>query len=451
MAKSQEDTAFFRFTRCLAHCEVGGEPGEPVWPPERFGAWVAGRTGRDLTLTSSHDTKRAEDARARLLAMTHDPEAFEALLVASEGVPGAAEVPASLRWYIVQSLLAIWEEGRRDTAERLAAHVEKALREAREVTTWSHPRPEAEARAEEFSRALALDWAARRPPGLERLSALGARISLAQVALKCALPGIPDFYQGAEGPLHHLTDPDNRLAVDWEGLGEVGGPPAADAPLARRKGALARDLLRLRAEHPGLLASAARVEAGEGGRWTLLREGPAGRLAVEVDLASPRRRCGSSGGSAGPCRRPGPRATRATWRRSEGPRRPEASPAPEAGEVPTGAGGVAGRGGTQRAGAGWSWARPRASPAHPGPAPCRAPSPDPARSLRMTRPGPGDRRPGGDGPRICAVLLAGGRGGRLLDLTEREARPALFMGGRRRLVDYALQEVARAGLPAPWC
>ncbi len=75
----------------------------------------------------------------------------------------------------------------------------------------------------------------------------------------------------------------------------------------------------------------------------------------------------------------------------------------------------------------------------------------------MTRSGPSSARPeGAAGPRACAVLLAGGRGARLLDLTEREAKPALFMGGRRRLVDYALQEVARAGLPralvlAGWC
>ena len=89
MAKSQEDTAFFRFTRCLAHCEVGGEPGDPVWSPDRFGHWLAGRTGRDLTLTSSHDTKRAEDARMRLVAMTHLPHAFGRVWEASKGV-GAA-------------------------------------------------------------------------------------------------------------------------------------------------------------------------------------------------------------------------------------------------------------------------------------------------------------------------------------------------------------------------
>ena len=88
-----------------------------------------------------------QDARARLLAMTHDPEAFALLYAASAAVPGAGAVPASLRWYLVQSLLAIWEDGRDDVPDRLAAHVEKALREAREVTSWAHPDAPAEARA----------------------------------------------------------------------------------------------------------------------------------------------------------------------------------------------------------------------------------------------------------------------------------------------------------------
>ena len=269
MAKAQEDTAFFRFTRCLAQCEVGADPGDPAWTPARFGAWLATRSGRDLTLTSSHDTKRAEDARARLLAMTHRPEAFLDAYRAAAGVPGAAEVPASLRWYIVQSLLALWEEGRDDLASRLAGHVEKALREAREVTTWSHPRAGAERPAEGFARALAEGWGLARPPGLDRLVALGDRLSLMQLALKCAVPGIPDFYQGAEGPLHHLTDPDNRLAVDWDALDEAGGAPAEDGGLAARKGRLTRDLLRLRADHPEAFAGAAGVESGEGGAWRL--------------------------------------------------------------------------------------------------------------------------------------------------------------------------------------
>ncbi|EYD75216.1 Malto-oligosyltrehalose synthase [Rubellimicrobium mesophilum DSM 19309] len=168
MAKSQEDTAFYRFTRCLAHCEVGGEPGDPVWTPARFGEWLSERTGRDLTLTSSHDTKRAEDARMRLVAMTHLPDAFAHVWQASKAVDGAPKVDPRIRWYAVQSLLALWEDGRQDLEDRLAGHLEKALREAREVTNWTHPREEAEARPEDFARALAREWGRGLPDGAPR-------------------------------------------------------------------------------------------------------------------------------------------------------------------------------------------------------------------------------------------------------------------------------------------
>lgn len=273
MAKAQEDTAFFRHVRCLAHCEVGGDPGEPAWTPARFGEWLAGRTGRDLTLTSSHDTKRSEDARARLLAMTHLPEAFARVLEASKGVPGA--VPPAHRWYVVQSLLAVWE-ARRDIPDRLALHVEKALREAREVTTWAHPHEAAEARTEDFARALAADWAGGLPPGARELMDLGDELSLAQVALKMVMPGIPDLYQGAEGPLHHLTDPDNRAAVDWD------APPGAAEGLRARKEALTRRLLRLRAERPAFFMGAATRVEGDGSAWRLVREGPEGHLTLSL-------------------------------------------------------------------------------------------------------------------------------------------------------------------------
>ena len=272
MAKAQEDTAFFRHVRCLAHCEVGGSPGEAAWTPAQFGKWLAGRRGRDLTLTSSHDTKRAEDARARLLAMTHLPEAFAEVLEASKGVPLA--VPPAHRWYVVQSLLAVWEAGRGDIPGRLALHVEKALREAREVTTWAHPREAAEARTEDFARALAADWARALPPGARALMALGDELSLSQVALKMVMPGVPDLYQGAEGPLHHLTDPDNRLPVAWDAA------PAAG--LGARKGDLTRRLLRLRAENPAFFAGAATRVEGEGPSWRLVREGPEGRLVLSL-------------------------------------------------------------------------------------------------------------------------------------------------------------------------
>lgn len=278
MAKSQEDTAFFRFTRCLAHCEVGGEPGEPVWSPARFGAWMEERGGRDLVLTSSHDTKRAEDARMRLVAMTHLPQAFARVWAEATALPAARGVDPGTLWYVVQSLLALWEEGREDLEERLARHLEKAMREAREVTNWTHPREEAEQRPEDFARALARAWAERLPEGAAELFARAEELSLAQVAIKGLMPGIPDFYQGSEGPLHHLTDPDNRLAVDWDRLGcpEPGG-------FAHRKDALTRRLLALRRERPGLFGpeAAVRVEGGEGA-WRLLRVGPEGQARLTL-------------------------------------------------------------------------------------------------------------------------------------------------------------------------
>lgn len=275
MAKSQEDTAFYRFTRCLAHCEVGAEPSDCAWTPARLAEWAASRTGRDLLLTSSHDTKRAEDARMRLVAMTHLPEVFAALWEAASDLPGAGEVDPAQRWYVLQSWLAIHEDGRGDIGDRLAAHMEKALREAREVTSWTHPREAAEQPAQAFARTLAAAW--HEPPDTARtLIERGDQLSLAQLALKILLPGIPDFYQGAEGPLHHLTDPDNRLPVDFEALD---APP--EGGLAAAKLRLTRALLRLRSEAPGLFGAPLRIEPMPGG-WRALREGPEGRLMLTL-------------------------------------------------------------------------------------------------------------------------------------------------------------------------
>ncbi|EYD75215.1 putative hydrolase [Rubellimicrobium mesophilum DSM 19309] len=106
-------------------------------------------------------------------------------------------------------------------------------------------------------------------------------LSLAQLALKGLMPGIPDFYQGAEGPLHHLTDPDNRLAVDWDRLGCPESSPGPGG-FARRKDALTRRLLALRAEHPDLFAAGSLAVEGADGSWRLLREGPEGRLSLTL-------------------------------------------------------------------------------------------------------------------------------------------------------------------------
>lgn len=276
MAKAQEDTSFFRFTRCLAHCEVGADPGEPVWEAERFAAWLRDQGEGSLVLTSSHDTKRAEDARMRLVAMTHRPEAFMDLWEHAGRVTGAESVPPAHRWYVLQSLLAIWEEDRDDLEDRLVLHLEKALREAREVTTWTHPRPEAEEQVETYARALVRSWHRDKPPEADALMMLGDMLSLAQLAIKALLPGPPDFYQGAENALHHLTDPDNRLAVDWSGIAS----PAAGG-LSEAKLHLTRLLLGLRRDRPDLFRGAPDVEAVPDG-FDLVRPGGGERLRLRL-------------------------------------------------------------------------------------------------------------------------------------------------------------------------
>ncbi|GGH51506.1 malto-oligosyltrehalose synthase [Frigidibacter albus] len=282
-AKAHEDTAEFRFNRYLAANEVGSDPDEPVMSVEEFAAWFARRTQEApdaMVLTSSHDTKRAEDARMRLVAMSHAPEDFAALWEAAEALP-AEGVAANLRWYIVQSWLAVWEPGRTDVPDRLAEHVRKAMREAKEVTTHTEPDEAAEAAALDWTAALCAAWAEAPPAEVARLHARGSVLSLAQMAMKLLLPGVPDTYQGTEDAAFHLTDPDNRLPVDFAALA-AGGPVTA---FGQAKTALLRQMLALRAAEPELFTQGeVRVTGEAGGPLEVVRAhaGKAVRLALDA-------------------------------------------------------------------------------------------------------------------------------------------------------------------------
>lgn len=241
VAKSHEDTALFRFSRYLALNEVGCDPDEPPLPPDAFATWATQR-GKDwphaMVLTSTHDTKRAEDARMRIAAISHLPDDWADLRAQADDI--LSGIAPNTRWYLLQSWLAITETGRPDIPDRLAAHMEKALREAKELTSPTHPDRAAEAPILAAARALAVAW--QTPPApARRLMARADDLSLAQLAVKLMLPGIPDIYQGAEHAVHHLTDPDNRLPVDFEALTR---PPAYG--LSGKKADLTRAMLSLR-------------------------------------------------------------------------------------------------------------------------------------------------------------------------------------------------------------
>ncbi len=222
-AKGVEDTAFYRHLRFVALNEVGGSP-------DRFGAADAGefhahcqRIQADWPRTmlglSSHDSKRSEDVRARLYALSETPERWEILvrrwMTRHASHRRAGPWPdAATEYLIYQTLVGAWPL----SLERALAYFEKATREARAHTSWTDPDPAYEEDLAHFVGALYEDEVFRGE--LEELVALlqrpGRINSLAQKLLQLTAPGVPDLYQGSELWDLSLVDPDNRRAVDFD-------------------------------------------------------------------------------------------------------------------------------------------------------------------------------------------------------------------------------------------
>ncbi|MEX2099876.1 MAG: malto-oligosyltrehalose synthase [Acidimicrobiia bacterium] len=232
-AKGLEDRAFYRYYRLLALNEVGGDPGRFGEPVEAFHTrlgrkaheWPAG-----MLATATHDHKRGEDVRARLIALSELPdewgEAYGRAAAALRRFDEARDVSEGDLYFLVQTLIGCMpagmeggREGDRELIERLDAYMRKALRESGEHTDWVAT----DERYEDAVGALIRHSLAEGSPVLEalaplltRVARLGAVTSLAQVALKIGGPGVTDVYQGNELWDFTLVDPDNRRAVDFE-------------------------------------------------------------------------------------------------------------------------------------------------------------------------------------------------------------------------------------------
>ena len=280
LAKSHEDTAGFRWNAYIAANEVGADPDEVTITDADLNGWLADRQPTALTLTSSHDTKRSEDARMRLVACSHLPDDLIALVDDSATLPGAEAVRPNTRWYLVQSALAIWNTC--DEVEtRLRDHMTKAMREAKRVTNWTYPDEAAEARVLGLIPRLVARWRDDRPAALDRLIARGEALSLSQTALKIAMTGVPDIYRSCLGPHFALTDPDNRRPVDLDALMRL---TVADG-FAGRKARLSRDLLTLRHDDPAFFMRAdCRIARNGAGEITLTRRLGDRQLVVRCDL-----------------------------------------------------------------------------------------------------------------------------------------------------------------------
>jgi (1->4)-alpha-D-glucan 1-alpha-D-glucosylmutase len=293
MAKGIEDTTFFRFTPFLAQNEVGNSPGNKPQSAEELHRWFAERQEQwplALSATTTHDTKRSEDARWRIAALGSMPREWRRELRAWGRMNARARRGAQpnhgTEHYLYQTLVAAWDgEGGPEFADRICEHMRKASREAKVWTTWTAPDEEGEAALEAFVRAI-LDRreGARFRARLERFVATvrprAERISLSMVALKCLAPGVPDFYQGAESWLLTLTDPDNRRPPDFAELAESGGGGRQNTKLL-----LTRHLLQLRATKPALFEGGEYVplEVGdEGGGFAFLRTRGRDRVLVAL-------------------------------------------------------------------------------------------------------------------------------------------------------------------------
>jgi (1->4)-alpha-D-glucan 1-alpha-D-glucosylmutase len=225
--------------------EVGGDPTCFGLEPSAVHAWLGERQRLwpfALSATSTHDTKRGEDVRARLNVLSEIPGAWKAAVLKwrpltrrlKTPVGGALAPDPNEEYLLYQTLVGVWpfalDENRpvdaahqpigSDFVERICAYMTKALRESKVHTSWLSPDEEYEDAVQRFVRAV-LD-PRRAGPFLEafvpfqaRVAELGIYNSLAQLLIKMTAPGIPDFYQGTELWELNLVDPDNRRPVDY--------------------------------------------------------------------------------------------------------------------------------------------------------------------------------------------------------------------------------------------
>ena len=272
MAKSLEDTTFYRYHRLLTLNEVGGDPSATALPVGTFHARMQTRAREwphGMTATATHDTKRGEDARARILALAEIPGEWTSAVarwkvqnaphLVSEGNMRAPS--ATFEYMLYQTLLGAWAPDDDSFPARIQAYALKAAREGKQETSWLNPSAGYENGVKTFldrilDRSISAEFLNSMEALAERVSLLGALNSLSQITLKATIPGVPDFYQGTEFWDLALVDPDNRRQVDFSrratALAAVETPDwerlAQDWPSGHVKLAWTRHLLKLRAE-----------------------------------------------------------------------------------------------------------------------------------------------------------------------------------------------------------
>jgi len=220
MAKGVEDTAFYRYTRLVALNEVGSDPDRASTLDEFHATCVETARERPLTLlaTTTHDTKRSEDARLRVGLLSEIPqrwrEAVDRLDLLATRHRGVHPPSRAAEYLFYQTLVAAHPID----ADRECAYMLKAAREAKVDTNWIEPHQHYEADLQWFVRGMLADpdVAAEIDAVITSMTPEWQMLSLSQALIKLTAPGIPDVYQGSELWDLRLVDPDNRTLVDYE-------------------------------------------------------------------------------------------------------------------------------------------------------------------------------------------------------------------------------------------
>ncbi len=264
MAKGVEDTAFYRFTRLTSLNEVGADPNEFSVPVAHFHQLQQQRLAQwphSMITTSTHDTKRSEDVRARLSVLAEIPQVW------ADAVRGwqqqlskfdlvQADGPlANMLW---QATVGAWPISR----ARLHAYTEKASREAGNSTNWWNPNTELEDQLHAMIDAIFDDLTIRKSfeDVVHTIAQPGWSNSLSTKLIALTIPGMPDVYQGSELWDYSLVDPDNRRPVDYDLRRRLlsklddGFLPEIDETGAVKLLATSR-ALRLRRDHPELFTA----------------------------------------------------------------------------------------------------------------------------------------------------------------------------------------------------
>jgi len=311
MAKGVEDTTFYRWNRLVALNEVGGNPSALAdagpgalhsWATAQQQSWPLG-----MTTLSTHDTKRSEDVRSRLLAVAGDGESWRRCSTVFAEAADASGVDRPTAHMLWQTLVGVGEI----SPERLYGYLEKALREAKEHTAWVDGDEEYE------SRVAALADRAVAPGPLRDVVEQAQRVNqeamratvLATKLLQLLLPGVPDVYQGCEIVNLSLVDPDNRREVDYGDRARRLSGLDEEAPGQAAAGAGSRDLddekllvtsraLRLRREQPDLFGEEASYEPLRSSSEHALGFVRTGRVACVVTRAPHRLLHGDGWGRA---------------------------------------------------------------------------------------------------------------------------------------------------------